>query len=252
LELSFGQQVAIGALLAGLILLAQIRRNIITAPAIRDNISAVLVPYILLFIVLVIFNLGRTAYLLNLEDMAKIEKLEAMLPAPKPSTPTLPSPVDLRGDILELYFRKVNDMLGLPDKTFILLKVKIVNHGPVEATISKVALTVSLGAFKQTCDLVKSVPDAWQIRKRDEQFLNMVYIDTPVGPCLGENADEETYPTGIPRTGWLAFELCSLENIEFPNAEINLHLVDSLGAVHLIHRSSQIYVKNGEVLFIPT
>ena len=109
----------------------------------------------------------------------------------------------------------------------------------------------SIGEVCQTCDLVNHIPDSWQIKRRDDRYLNMAYIYTPIDTCLGAKSSGETYRTAIPRTGWLAFELYSKEDIEFPNAEFSLILIDSLGGEHRIRRKPQLYVKKGEIVSIP-
>jgi hypothetical protein len=249
------QQIIVGAVLAVCILLQQIHRNIISTTAIRANILAVLEPYLFVIGVLVLWHLGRTAYLLHLEDRAEIDRLVANQPPVEeiePPAPVEPLSVDLRGVILELYFHKENDLLSFPSHTIILIKAQIVNHGPVEATITQVGLQVRIGAYQSMCDLVKNIPDTWQIRRRDDKYLNMVYINTPLDSYLGSAPSEETYRTAIPRSGWLAFELYGQENIEFPNAEFNLLLMDSLGGKHRIQRKPQMYIKTGDIVAIPS
>jgi hypothetical protein len=165
--------------------------------------------------------------------------------------PASPKPVDLRGEISELFFYKENNVMGLPSHTYILMKVQVVNHGPVEATISRTGLQVSIGELCLTCDLVNPIPDLWQIKRRDDRYVNIVDIYTLIDPCLGAKSSDETYPTAIPRTGWLAFKFHSQENIEFPNAEFSLILIDSLGGEHRIRREPQLYVKKGDIVAIP-
>ena len=161
-------------------------------------------------------------------------------------------PVNLQGEILELYFHNENDLLGLPSHTYILMKVQIVNRGATEATITKVGLQVRIGNYVSMCDLVKQLPESWQIRHRDERYLNMVYINTPLdGERLGVNSSEEIYRPAIPRSGWIAFELYAQANIQFPNAEFTLYLVDSLEGEHRIQRKPQLYIKSGDIVSVP-
>ena len=91
-------------------------------------------------------------------------------------------------------------------------------------------------------------PESWRIRKRNEHALNIAYIDEAIGDMLGANPDQETYRSNIPRTGWLAFEYESLENIEFRNAELQLHFKDSLGQDHVIRRDPMVYLKRGSIV----
>lgn len=98
------QQIVIGVILAALIIWQQIRRNIITGPTIRADILAVLEPYLYLLGALILWHLGRTAYLLHLEDSAESwpelrarkkqleEELEALeLPSPPSGMKDMPA-----------------------------------------------------------------------------------------------------------------------------------------------------------------
>jgi hypothetical protein len=169
----------------------------------------------------------------------------------EPEKAASPLPVNLRGEILELFLHAENDLLGLPSRTYILMKVQIVNRGVAEATITRIGLRVRVGQFESMCDLLKEIPEAWQIRKRDDRYLNMVYKNTPLDSILGAQPSEEIYRPGIPRSGWIAFELYAQENIQFPNAEFTLFLEDSLGGQHLIRRMPQLYVKRGDIVAVP-
>jgi hypothetical protein len=169
----------------------------------------------------------------------------------EPGKPASSLSTDLRGDILELYFHPENDLLGLPSRTYILMKVQIVNRGIAEATITKVGLQVRVGQFESMCDLLKEVPETWQIRRRDDRYLNMAYKNTPLDKVLGSESSEEIYRPGIPRSGYIAFELYAMENIQFPNAEFTLFLEDSLGGQHRILRMPQLYIKTGEIIAVP-
>ena len=90
--------------------------------------------------------------------------------------------VDLQGQILELYFHKWGDVVSFPTRTTILLKVRVVNRGTVEATITGCGgLDVRVGKDSFHCDLVPSVPESWRIRKRNERALNIAYIEEAIG-----------------------------------------------------------------------
>lgn len=189
-----------------------------------------------------IYHLVRTPWKLN-EHPPVFKELEKS---------ASPLPVDLRGDILELYFHAENDLLGFPSHTYILMKVQIVNRGTAEATITKVGLQIRVGQFESMCDLLKEVPETWQIRRRDDHYLNMVYKNTPLDSVLGTRpSEDEVYRPGIPRSGWIGFELYAQENIQFPNAEFTLLLEDSLGGQHRVRRMSQLYVKTGDIVVVP-
>lgn len=82
-------------------------------------------------------------------------------------------------------------------------------------------------------------------QKREEAFVPR-YVDTSISSILGASS-EETYQQGLPRTGWIAFELYS-GNVEFPNAFFTLLVRDSLVGEHWIERQPMAYVKTGEIV----
>jgi hypothetical protein len=171
------------------------------------------------------------------------EKASFPLPAP-----ALPLPVDLRGDLSELYFRKDNDLLGMPSRTTVVMKVQIVNHGPTEATITHCGLQIRIGEDQFSGDLVKHIPDSWRIKKRKDGLLNIAYEESPFDVSLGVVPHKEVYRRGIPLAGWLAFEFYFLENVEFPNAQFILILKDSLGGEHRVQKDAALYIKTGEIV----
>ena len=147
--------------------------------------------------------------------------------------PAAPLSVDLRGEILEMYFYHPQSWLMF-EPMHILCKVRIVNHGPDQATITSVGLEVNLPGFNRIAQ-IENIPDLWLIRRKTSGLLGYAFNDTTIAPQLGTPAENETYPKGIPRTGWLCFamHLVTGED-EFPNAEFILHLKDSLGGDHSI------------------
>jgi len=169
------------------------------------------------------------------------------------SVPSLPRPVDLRGEILEMYFYGPQDFMAFSfAPKHILCKVLIVNHGPDQATITHCGLQISLGDFQRLAETA-NIPDAWHIRKKKTGVLGFGYEDLTIAPALGAPAESETYSKGIPRIGWLAFELHSFgEDVEFPNAEFILHLKDSLGGQHCIRKGPGVYTRTGEIVVAAT
>jgi hypothetical protein len=161
------------------------------------------------------------------------------------ATETPPRPVDLRGEILELYFHEQNSILGVSECVTVIMRMRIVNHGPTEATITHCDLQVCLGQERLSGSLLNRRPDSWAIRRRDDKILSVAYVETAIAPLLGA---DDIYPKGIPRSGFMLFEVYSLQNIEFPNAHFVLSLKDSLGGVHCIERKPMFYRKTGELV----
>ncbi len=79
-------QIVVGLGLAGAILWQQIARGLISEPTIKANILAVATPYMYLLGVLVVWHLGRTAFLLHVEDQLEIEGLQRDVERLKPQS----------------------------------------------------------------------------------------------------------------------------------------------------------------------
>ena len=203
------------------------------------------------FLVLTWIAARRESRIRSLAATTSPTLLKVLVPAtiPAPSPPALtpvPKLVDLQGEILEVYF---NDSFPTPiiGRKYVLMRVRIVNRGPNEATITHCGLQVSLGAFRAT-GAITDIPSVWRIRKQsDNAFLGSLYEDTPPIPRLGAQPHEEIYKQGHPREGWLNFEFY-LQNVDFPNAEFKILLKDSLGGEHSIHRPSGVYVRMGDLV----
>jgi hypothetical protein len=160
--------------------------------------------------------------------------------------PSGPRSVDLRGEILEIYFMSAPYMMSVTVAPMhILLKVRVVNHGPDQATITHCGLDIDVGEFHRSAE-VAEIPNSWRIRRRIPETFWVGVADTPVTPQL---RTPETYPKGIPHVGWLVFTLYD-ERVEFPNATFTLNLRDSLGGDHYIRREPEAYKKAGEIVTV--
>lgn len=172
-----------------------------------------------------------------------------------------PKSVDLRGEVLEIYFYSPDQTLPgqghfltiSPDigQAYVLIQALIVNHGPDPATIKAAALEIILGSFRHNAELIE-IPTQWRLKKKKEgAFFGFGYTweETTIEPQLGASGlDTETYVKGIPRRGWLGFKFYNFGHLEFPNAEFILHLEDSLGGLHRICREPMAYDRIGEIV----
>ena len=70
-------QLAVGFILAALILWRQVHTGIITKPNIRANVSSLLWPYLVVFAGFTVYHFCRTAYLLDRDAQQKIVNLQA-------------------------------------------------------------------------------------------------------------------------------------------------------------------------------
>jgi hypothetical protein len=166
--------------------------------------------------------------------------IQNALPAP----PALQKGVDLQGEIRELYIQSFEDMLHF-SKTYVVMKVRITNHGPDEATVTGCGIRISLGDYQINGDVKNDIPVEWRIKKKRQGILGIAYDETPIEELL---SDKCVYKKGHPNGGWLAFEVVSSGDIEFPNAQVELLLQDSLGGRHYITREAGVYPRTGELV----
>ena len=207
-----------------------------------------------------IFSILAVAYLVAISAGRNSARIPARIPAPPPTPnassaiqrlaalpelPVRPKPVDLQGKFLELYIQSFEDLLHIT-KTYVAMKVQIVNHGPDEATIVSCGLHISLGPWSMEGQIMNRIPDDWRInKKRENSFLVASYDEVPLEPLLRAS---EVYKKGHPVSGWLAFELYVFGDVEFPNAQFNLNVTDSFDVTHAITRKAGVYPQTGELI----
>lgn len=167
----------------------------------------------------------------------------AVLP---PVTPAAtPKPVDLQGEILELYFGQSKGKHKL-----VLMKIRIVNHGLDEASIINWRLKITVGDDPPFVVLPINIPSVWRIGRpkpgssfQDSEYYNEKSIDVR----LNELPATDTYRRGVPREGWIAFE-DHFFDLEFPNGRFDVLLKDSFGGEHSIHRPATVYRRDKELI----
>jgi hypothetical protein len=184
---------------------------------------------------------GRTAAIAPKLRIGDSDDVEYSISQPSP-----PKSVDLQGEILELYISRTG-IIATPSLLYIVLKVRVVNHGPDETTIMGCGLHISLGQFQLDGEIAKT-PPKWHIKKKKKGAFNLQYEDVPIDPYLGANPHAEVYRKGIPREGWLAFEVYLFGDAEFPNAQFELFFQDALRGEHHIRRLAGVYERTGELV----
>ena len=113
--------------------------------------------YVVLSVLVFCAALLSTRFVFVLIDFARKNASRSFKILPPPSPPASiekvvvpiskaqdqPKPIDLQGEILELYISPPTGIIT-PSLVYLVLKVRIVNHGPDEATITRIALRVTL------------------------------------------------------------------------------------------------------------
>jgi hypothetical protein len=170
------------------------------------------------------------------------------LELPKKAEPVVaPLQVDLQGDILELYIWHVSSLFPV-DKAQVFLRARIVNRGLSEATITAFGLQIEIGDYRKGGDRTQIPPNLRIKREREGVFIGTAFDEFPLEPVLGVSPNSEIYKKGIPHEGWLAFEVYVHGSEEFPNAQFDLLLEDSLGGSHRIRRKAGVYRTAGQLV----
>jgi hypothetical protein len=123
-----------------------------------------------------------------------------------------------------------------------------VNRGLSEATITAFGLLIELGEYRKGGDPIQIPPTMRIRREREGTFIGTALDEFPLEPALGVSPNPEIYKRGIPHEGWLAFEVYAHGSEEFPNAQFDLLLEDSLGGSHRIRRKAGVYRATGQLV----
>lgn len=143
---------------------------------------------------------------------------------PAPEIPLEPHKARLKADILDILFH--TERFALMNDVFVLLQVRVVNHGEEEVVINEWKLETWVGEDKFNLEQV-DIPEIWRIKHTP-----------PGGPYSVENPDrhliEGPLRKGIPQTCWVNFKMQALGRVLPPhNAKFVLTLEDALGATHV-------------------
>jgi len=212
---------------------------------------AILLSIILLFVFARFMTKRNVPETPTLAPMPNLEELKAKLFPPRPpDPPRLPDPpklVDLRGQFLEVYLARLENFVPISTTSYMLIRVKIVNFGNDAVTVAECGVRASIGSFRVDGKALNLIPETWRIKKQKEGFFfPPVYEQIEISPPL---SDKYVYKKAIPNEGWLAFEFFLVgDELEFPNAQIDLFLKDSLNNPHTITRPAGVYPKTGELI----
>jgi hypothetical protein len=155
-------------------------------------------------------------------------------------------PVDLQGDLLEIYIRYPDDKFFPVTRAYVFIYARITNLGTDEVAITAFGLRVGLGDFDHHGTLIE-IPDSLRIKRpREGVFLGSGFDEFLLTPSL--SSQERIYGKGKPQVGWLAFEVTVHGSEEIPNVNFNLWLRDSFGGDHCITRSAGVYRTTGQLV----
>jgi hypothetical protein len=142
-------------------------------------------------------------------------------------TPVLdPKPPNLKAEILEALFSMKRQSLS--NNIFILMQLRVVNHGEEEVVVTDWRLTVAVNREAMDAD-EHQIPNNWQIRRFPK-------FGPPTMENINADASAFVHPLkkGVPKTRWVCFRLINISRILPPhNARFILTLVDAFGKSHI-------------------
>ena len=153
------------------------------------------------------------------------------IPTPPLTSAPTPKDPDLRGEMLEMIF-STTGALSNPRHIQVLMKLRIVNHGTIEVTVTNWKLEIKFGPKYPQATAFAAIPPTSVVIDRSS-------VDKPVEQIrtsLDQQAHTHPLKQGVPMTGWILFELGVLfEHTEPPvNAQFTVTAFDALGGSHRI------------------
>lgn len=163
-------------------------------------------------------------------------------PRSQPSHPVvdLKKP-NLRTEIMEVLFSI--QRFGLSNDIFILLNLRVVNHGEEEVVVTGWDLSVEVG--ESTLNGVEDeIPRGWRIRR-------LPLFGPPTIETINPDASAFLEPLrkGVPKTRWINFKLMNLARILPPHdAKLTVALRDAFGNTHLSVADAGFRADSGEII----
>jgi len=168
------------------------------------------------------------------------------------AAPLKPPPtVDLHGSIENIYFLGASAPYLVNYSVYV--KLRITNHGPDEAVITKWYLYISIGETDKVQGNSVDLPANLAIKRPDTNYLLMPqnFRYESLQPDLTKVPLSEPYRKGIPKEGWVRFDPSDYGSAPPVNGAFFIYLEDSLGNVHWITRKPQSYKVDGELIQLP-
>jgi len=163
----------------------------------------------------------------------KIQPAEPAVPVDPPEVasevhaPLNPNEPNLKTEILEIFFYLKR--LSISNDNFILMRLRVVNHGTQEAVVTGWQLKLSVDNAHLDCK-EEEIPANWRLRRIDSS--NRVKFTTE-----DFNRDTSTFneplTKGVPKERWVCFRAFTLFRILPPhNAKMTVTLTDAFGRTH--------------------
>ncbi|HEV7484224.1 MAG TPA: hypothetical protein VGQ65_00975 [Thermoanaerobaculia bacterium] len=173
----------------------------------------------------------------------KAEEPASISPVPPP--PPLPArlpvvkEIDLRVEVLDIIFKehpagRYGGLLtGAVDGWFILMHLRVTNHGISDVTVTAWKCQFEVGNETWISEAsVTPIPPNWYVQKPQIAFAKSGEIEIE-RPTLERVCEREPLKRGVPHAGWILFDQQVPSFYWGPqNAGFRLELHDSLGGVH--------------------
>jgi hypothetical protein len=141
--------------------------------------------------------------------------------------PLDPNEPNLKAEILAVFFNLKR--LPISNDNFVLMLLRVVNHGTQEAVVTRWQLKLSIENAELDCE-EEEIPANWRLRRINS--MNRLSFETE-----DINRDESTFNEplrkGVPKERWICFKAFTLFRMLPPhNAKMTITLTDAFGRTH--------------------
>jgi hypothetical protein len=151
--------------------------------------------------------------------------------------------VKLDVEIQEVLFRQTGSLLMSND--LIILRLSVTNHGHDEPAAREWNLTVKIGRDKKDAKTTKRLPSNLLLRRKLEYGTT---ADESLAPDLVEMCQTDGFKRGVPKIGWIAFEMYAPSGAIPPyHAALAVTITDSFKNRHVGRLEPTRYTPPGEI-----
>jgi hypothetical protein len=155
-----------------------------------------------------------------------------------------PDEPDLKTEILEVFFYLKR--LSISNDNFILMRLRVVNHGTQEAVVTGWQLRLSVGDAHLACEEEEDIPANWRLHRIDS--MNRVRWATE-DFNRDASAFNEPLRKGVPKERWVCFKAFTLVRMLPPhNAKMTITLTDAFRRTHQTEHGPGFTSDMGEIV----
>jgi hypothetical protein len=192
----------------------------------------------------ILFLVALFAFVFLASRLSAPSPAVATHPPAFPSQPTDTKNPNLRAEILDvLFFLRRH---SLSDEVFVLLNIRVVNHGDENLVVTDWEFRAEVGDSTIT-SMETAIESNWQIRRvPPNKPVKMEVIDKDASTFL------KPLSKGVPKERWICFELLTVPNKILPphNAKFVLTLTDAFGQTHVSEWGPYFTLDTGEIVVV--